>query len=301
MNSNLHKAKAAKNDEFYTQLSDIENELSNYKDHFRNKVVYCNCDDPKESNFYTYFYLNYAHLGLKGLIVTCYKNKDINLFSKMTDENAVYMEKYGPGDEQYHVHYLNGDGDFRSKECVDILETVDIVVTNPPFSLFREYVAQLMDHNKKFLIVGPDLAAANKDIIPFIKNREIWKGVSRVKKFLQPNGEMKSFGNISWFTNLDHEKRHEELTLYRTYNDVDYVKYDNLDAIEVHKTGNDMVKNIPIDYFGLMGVPVSYLDKHNSEHFEIMGVARYLSDDGRRGHIDGREKQPRIIIKRKQQ
>jgi len=274
--SNLNRAKKNKNDEFYTRLVDIENELKHYKNHFKDKVVYCNCDDPRVSNFYKYFSLNFHHLGLKKLITTCYRNQDINLFSQEQSEKAVKLIYEGevgddnlPHEEHIKVTELQGDGDFRSLECINILKEADIIVTNPPFSLFRDYVSQLMNYNKKFLIIGNMNALTYKEIFPLIKNDELWLGYNSVKEFIQPDGTIKKFGNILWYTNLDHTKRHEEIILYRRYNESDYPKYDNYNAIEVSK-----VANIPEDYEGIMGVPITFLNKYNPEQFEVLGSQR---------------------------
>jgi hypothetical protein len=283
MNSNLHKANRAKKDEFYTQLSDIENELKHYKDQLRGKVIFCNCDDPKESNFVKYFTMNFEHLGLKKLIATHYK--DANLF---TNEQPYRLEYYGtkkgtnmPNPKDFIVKMLS-DGDFRSDECIELLKEADIVVTNPPFSLFREYVSQLVEFEKKFLILGDQNAITYKEIFKLIKEDKLWFGYDNggTKWFQVPdeynidtesrkkviNGKkFFSMGRIMWFTNLDTEKRHQELVLYKKYNSIVYKKYENFDAIEVSK-----VTDIPMDYEGVMGVPVTFLDKYNPNQFEIL-------------------------------
>ena len=299
LNQNLGKARREKNDEFYTQLSDIENELWHYREHFRGKVVYCNCDDPRVSNFFRYFSLNFEALGLKRLITTCFKNQDADLFSRHDSERAVWLEYEGdkdgnrmPDPHEIAVKPLKGDGDFRSAECVDLLREADIVVTNPPFSLFREYVAQLVEHRKKFLIVGNKNAITYKEIFPLIKDNSLWVGYTPMSKdmlFDLPedyaqelaatkkagssyrivNGAVKGRSQSIWFTNLDHKKRHEELILYKRYSPEEYPHYDNYDAINV-----DKVANIPEDYDGVMGVPITFLDKHNPEQFEILGVTQ---------------------------
>ncbi|WP_372472985.1 adenine-specific methyltransferase EcoRI family protein [Capnocytophaga sp. ARDL2] len=270
-NSNLHKAKKGKNDEFYNQLSDIENKLKHYKDHFKGKVVYCNCDAPRVSNFFHYFSHNFELLGLKKLIATCYKNQQIDLFSDNSSEKAVYLiyegdknQNFKPDDEKIEVFPLKGDGDFRSEECIELLKQADIVVTNPPFSLFREYVAQLVEYDKKFLIIGNQNAITYKEIFSLIKENKIWLGYKngdmefKVPDYYEPKAtrywqdetgqKWRSMGNICWFTNLDHSKRHEELILYKSYHENDYPKYDNYDAVEVSK-----VDHIPMDYNGYMG------------------------------------------------
>ncbi len=290
-NKNLHQAKSNKKDEFYTQLADIENELRHYSDHFRGKVVYCNCDDPRVSNFFHYFAYNFRILGLKKLITTCYKNQQMDMFSQNDSERAIYLEYDGtqnetgvPAVEDIGVRCLEGDGDFRSDECIELLKQADIVVTNPPFSLFREYVAQLIEHDKKFLIIGNMNATTYKEIFPLFQENKIWYGASiksgdrefgvptdyplraatnrldeHGRKFIRVKG-------VRWFTNLEHSRRREDLILYKRYSPEEYPRYDNYDAIEVSKT-----KEIPMDWDGAMGVPISFLDKHNPEQFEIVG------------------------------
>ena len=258
-NANLHKAKDAKNDEFYTQLTDVAKELMHYKAHFKDKIVLCNCDDPTWSAFWKYFHLNFAELGLKKLISTHYDR-----------EEATYKMEYTGGDDN-NIEVgvktpLEGNGDFRNKECLDLLDECDIVVTNPPFSLFREYVAVLMEHEKKFLIIGNKNAITYKEFFPLLKDDDVWIGCTNVKEFLQPDGSIKKFGNIGWFTNLDVAKRHEKLILWKHYTEEKYPKYDNYDAINV-----DKVSEIPCDYDGVMGVPITFLDSFNPEQFEILG------------------------------
>ena len=290
-NSSLGDAKKAKNDEFYTQLTDIERELKHYKAQFKGKVVYCNCDDPAVSQFFHYFSYNFEHLELKKLITTCFKSQATDLFSQGDSEQAVYLEYEGdkdgdkvPGPDEIGVKPLKGDGDFRSAEAIELLSEADIVVTNPPFSLFREYVAQLVEHNKKFLIVGNVNAVKYKEIFPLIKANKLWLGYnngdmqfkvpehygSRETRFwIDDEGQKwRSFGNMSWFTSLDTSKRHEELILYETYSQEKYPKYDNFDAIEVGKTAE-----IPADYDGVMGVPITFLDKYNPDQFDIIGIS----------------------------
>ena len=263
-NANLTNAKKAKNDEFYTQLTDIEKEMRHYKEFFKGKVVYCNCDDARESNFFKYFSLNFEHLGLKKLISTGFKadGKGVVLVYE-GDKNGNRIVD----DNEIIVSELNGDGDFRSAECVEFLKECDVVVTNPPFSLFREYVAQLMEYGKKFLIIGSMNAITYKEIFPYIKNNELWLGMNWIKDFVQPNGEIKKFGNICWYTNIDHKKHNEELDLYRKYDATAYPKYDNYDAIEVSKTCD-----IPMDYDGVMGVPITFFDKYCPSQFEIVDI-----------------------------
>ena len=269
-NTDLRKAAKAKKDEFYTQLTDIEKELAHYRDHFKRKVVYCNCDDPRVSNFFHYFSHNFEHLGLKKLITTCYRNQNPDLFSQHDSERAIMLEYDGfrdgdvvPRPEDIGIKELEGDGDFRSPECVQLLNQADIVVTNPPFSLFRDFVDQLMDHGKKFLIIGNMNATIYKEIFPLIKSDLIWLGPSITsgdRKFGVPDHYPLSGATsgidesgqrfvrvkgVRWFTNLDHDKRHEELLLYRRYTAEDYPHYDNYDAIEVGQT-----KNIPENWGG---------------------------------------------------
>jgi hypothetical protein len=302
---NLRRASAVKNDEFYTQLVDIEKEIKHYKDQFRNKVVYCNCDDPFESNFFKYFAANFKALGLKRLIATSYKpspiaNTQLGLFG---DDKTLESQKGRPkvnankfiindvgdldGDGSFDLKDvakqlkanknnewspLDGEGDFRSPESIELLKQADIVVTNPPFSLFREYVKQLVEHKKLFLIIGNDNARTYVDIFELIQKNKIWSGYGKVKEFIQPDGSIKGFGNIGWYTNLDVAKRHESLTLFKKYSPKEYPKYTNYDAIEVSE-----VTNIPVDYDGEMGVPISFLDKYNPDQFEIIGSSSNLS------------------------
>ena len=290
-NKNLHKAKEAKKDEFYTQLSDIERELKHYKHHFKDKVVYCNCDDPRVSNFFHYFSYNFDKLGLKKLITTCYKSQTWDLFSDNSSERAIYLEYNGdkngnkvPDPEEIGIHHLDGDGDFRSRESIELLKQADIVVTNPPFSLFREYVAQLIEYDKKFLIVGHQNAISYRDIFKLIQEDKIWLGYGfkgGAAHFINTNYEdyatagdhqegMIRVSGVHWFTNLDISKRHDDLILYKTYlgNESEYPHYDNYNAIEVSKT-----KDIPMDYQGFIGVPITFLDKYNPEQFEILGLS----------------------------
>jgi hypothetical protein len=258
-NANLYKAKAAKNDEFYTQLTDVSNELMHYKQHFKDKIVYCNCDDPTWSAFWKYFHLNFKALGLKKLISTHYDK----------NEPTYKMEYTGGNDNDIEVGTitpLEGNGDFRNQECLDLMDESDIVVTNPPFSLAREYLACLVEHEKKFLIVGDINWIPYKEVFPLVKSNSIWLGNCSVKEFVQPDGTIKKFGNKLWFTNLDHKKRHEKLILWKNYSPEEYPTYDNYDAIEVSK-----ITDLPVDFDGVMGVPITYLDKHNPEQFEILG------------------------------
>ena len=287
-NTGLHQAKEAKKDEFYTQLADIERELYHYRRQFEGKTVLCNCDDPRVSNFFQYFALNFEWLGLKRLICTCYKNNNPDLFSQNHHEQAVYLiyegDKNGnsvPDPEEIGVHPLRGDGDFRSRECIELLKQADIVVTNPPFSLFREYVKQLMDYNKKFLIIGHQNAITYQEIFPYIKQNRMWLGYGfnrNCAHFITPNYEdtasdadhregMIRVSGVVWFTNLEVKKRNERMEFVKTYNPKDYPRYDNYDAIEVSKS-----QDIPEDYDGVMGVPITFMTKYNPEQFEIIGA-----------------------------
>jgi len=336
-NKSLHRAVVAKNDEFYTQLADIEKELKHYKGQLRGKIVYSNCDDPFESNFFKYFAANFNALGIKKLITTSYNKspiagRQIPLFEmeglksiKPRDAEAHRIEINEVRDidrdgavslsdvAQLLKHNKNvavplrGDGDFRSDECIELLKQADIVCTNPPFSLFREYAAQLMEYKKKFLIIGNDNAIKYKGIFELIKENKIWLGYSRVKEFRRPDGSIQKFGNVGWFTNLDVEKRHQKLTLYKKYNPTEYPKYDNFDAIDVSR-----VSEIPKDYHGEMGVPITFLDKHDPEQFEIVDLLnRYTlldtqgtNEDVRKRHshtcnINGKAVYSRIVIKNK--
>ncbi len=295
-NSDLNAAKKAKKDEFYTQLSDIENELRHYKEHFRGKTVLCNCDDPRVSNFFHYFAYQFEALGLKRLITTCYKNQERDLFSRHDCERAIWLEYLGdrngnrvPDPEEIGIRQLEGDGDFRSLECIELLKQADIVVTNPPFSLFREYIAQLIKYGKKFLILGNQNNITYKEVFPLFMKNQIWLGYKtgdmafrvpadsepRETRYWQDNTGQKwrSLGNICWFTNLDIKKRHEELILFRKYSLEEYPRYFNFNAIEVGR-----VENIPHDYDDEMGVPLTFLDKYNPEQFEIIGQSLELAD-----------------------
>ena len=288
LNSNLQSAKQAKQDEFYTQLADIENELRHYKKYFEGKTVLCNCDDPRVSNFFHYFSYGFEHLKLKRLISTCYKSQERDLFSQNDSEKAIWLEYTGdkngnrvPDAEEIGINYFKGDGDFRSEECVELLKQADVVVTNPPFSLFREYVAQLIEYKKKFIIIGNKNAITYKEIFPLIRDNQLWVGAKPMGGslwFTTPEGFANKTDKIidgvkytevpcCWFTNLDHAKRNESLPLYKTYSPEDYPHYDNFDAIDVCKTAD-----IPCDYDGIMGVPISFLDKYNPKQFEIVGM-----------------------------
>ncbi len=334
LNSGLTNAKRAKKDEFYTQLADIESELRHYREHFRGKRVFCNCDDPYESNFFRYFALNFNALGLKELVATCYEGSPIvgtelrlspRRPYKVTIREVSDFDGNGAIDladvAQLLLHSrknvlteLKGDGDFRSPECVALLKKADIVVTNPPFSLFREYVAQLIEHGKKFLIIGNVNAITYKEIFPLIKDNRLWFGASihsgdrefeipqdypisaagfRIdgngRKFIRVKG-------VRWFTNLDYSERHENLILYEHYTPEAFPRYDNYDAINVDKTSE-----IPCDYDGIMGVPITFLDKYNPEQFEILGIANSARWIGYEclTVINGKNIYNRILIRRR--
>lgn len=319
-NKNLNQAKNAKKDEFYTQLVDIENELKHYKGHFKGKTVLCNCDDPRVSNFFHYFSYNFEQLGLKKLITTCYKNQNRDLFSQNDSEQAIWLEYFGdrngnrvPDPEEIGIHYFKGDGDFRSKECIELLKEADIVVTNPPFSLFREYVTQLINYEKKFVIVGHQNAIKYKEIFPLIKENKIWLGygfkggaghfISKYEDTATAGDHRKGMirvSGVTWFTNLDIKKRLEDLILYKKYNSDEYLKFENYDAINVNKTSD-----IPFDYDGVMGVPITFMDKYNPNQFDIIGLGvanlglecgiqpykpehkKYRKEIQKRGAVDG--------------
>lgn len=324
-NKNLRNANKAKSDEFYTQLSDIEKELGNYKKHLKNKIIFCNCDDPEESNFWNYFALNFEHLGLKKLIATHYK--DANLFTK---ESPYKLEIVRDVNKDGKINKLDTiktplkqNGDFRSTECIEILKEADVVVTNPPFSLFREYLAQLFEYKKKFIIIGNLNAITYKEVFKLIKSNDIWLGQSihsGDREFRVPESyPLNSAGNridengnkfirvkgVRWYTNLDYKERHDDLILYKTYygNESEYPKYDNYNAINV-----DVTKDIPMDYKGAIGVPITFLDKFNPDQFEIIdGIGRYSMLTGptekTKGtyltKINGEPKYARVIIKNK--
>ncbi len=274
LNSSLHAAKTTKHDEFYTQLSDIERELRHYTKHFKGKTVLCNCDDPKISNFFHYFSHNFEKLKLKKLITTCFRNCDANLFSTHVVEKGIYLEYLGdkkgsrvPDPNDIGIHELKGDGDFRSDECVKLLKQADIVVTNPPFSLFREYVEQLVQHKKKFLIIGNINAISYKECFELIRTDKMWLGNNCARHFARPDGSIFESARSFWYTNLDIDKRHEETILFRAYNPAEFPTYDNYDAIEVARA-----VNMPADYDGVMGVPITFLDKYNPKQFQILGI-----------------------------
>lgn len=320
-NKTLQQARKSKSDEFYTQLSDIEKELKHYRQHFEGKTVLCNCDDPRVSNFFHYFSYNFEKLGLKKLITTCYKSQDMNIFSRHDSEAAIYLEYNGdkngskiPDVKEIGIKKLKGDGDFRSPECVELLKEADIVVTNPPFSLFREHVSQLISHKKKFLVIGTWNAITYKDIFRLLMQDELWIGINSNRNFsgfivpdhyplhgtearLDESGRrIVSSNNTCWFTNLDNAKRHENLVMYRTFDPSIYPTYDNCDAIEVSK-----VNEIPYDYGGVMGVPVTFMNKYNPSQFEILGLDDpnlvYPDWRGRGPDLNGKPLYRRIMIK----
>ena len=313
-NGNLNKAKAAKNDEFYTRLEDIEKELKHYTEHFKGKVVYCNCDDANRSNFFKYFSTNFQKLGLKKLITSGLKIDDTENGTDRTDgTDGTGIVAIQTGAD---IDIFDGNGDFRSEECIEFLKEADIVVTNPPFSCFRQYVAQLMQYGKKFLIIGNMNAITYKEIFPYIKNNELWLGIhsNKTMDFGMPNTYEKwdriendiKIGKVpavAWFTNLEHSKRNEELILYKHYNPTEYPKYENYFAIEVSK-----VAEIPMDYEGVMGVPISFLNKYCPNQFRILGItenADYLKEIYIKGfakydrpYINGKRMYSRILIQK---
>lgn len=345
-NEFLDKAKKNKADEFYTQMPDIEAELRHYKEHFKGKVVFCNCDDPYESNFFKYFAMNFNHLGLKKLIATSYSDSpvafqqlslfdvkdldvknngsrpackiEINEVGDENDDGAVGLTdvEYLIKNKKNTLTLLKGDGDFRSDECIELLKEADIVVTNPPFSLFREYITQLEDHDKKFVIIGNMNSITYKEIFPLFKDNRVWLGISihsgdrefRVPEYypLEAAGYrvdksgMKYIRvkGVRWFTNLDYKERHANLTLYKQFSPSEFPRYDNYDAIDVSKTSD-----IPYDYYDSMGVPISFLDKYSPDQFEILGNLGSYAPDGYSLcgaiYINGKKIFKRILIKRK--
>lgn len=343
-NSNLNNSARNKQDEFYTQLSLIESELRYYKGCFKDKVVFCNCDDPYESNFFKYFAMNFNSLGLRKLIATCYATSPIvytqlNIFNEqlsislegdskkpykieieeVTDENGdgrvdLFDVEYLLKNRKNALTLLQGDGDFRSHECIELLKQADMVVTNPPFSLFRDYIAQLIEFEKEFLIIGNLNAVKYKEILPLFMKDKIWIGNNSGHywfkvpdsyeekatdfKIDEEGQKWRRMGNICWFTNIDIEKRHEDMTLFRTYSSSEYPKYDNYDAIEV-----GMTADIPFDYYGVMGVPITFMTRHNPDQFEIIGVLNSGSGneyDYAKAILHGKQLYARILIRRKQ-
>ena len=329
-NSSLHEAKVQKNDEFYTRLVDIENELGHYTEHFKDKVVLCNCDDPEYSNFCKYFALNFNYLGLKKLITTHYEKgkQSYKLEYARVDDPSGQLSL--PEAVQTP---LQGDGDFRSEECIEILKEADIVVTNPPFSCFREYIAQLIEYDKSFLILGNPNAITYKEIFPLIKDNKMWIGSTSLNggrwMIMPSNIEIKSdkakinergetvinVPGVCWFANIDHGKRHQPLLLdtmahnlkynkklqkkfKQDYEKIEYKFYDEYDAIDI-----PFVECIPSDFNEIMGVPITFLDKYCPEQFKIIGLDRYVKDNPHYGHrftINGKETYARILIKKKE-
>lgn len=311
-NNNLNLARKEKNDEFYTLFEDIERELKHYKEYFKDKIIYCNCDNPKYSNFWKYFYYNFKDLGLKKLISTYYSKDGIS-----------YKTEYDGNDTK--IETLNHNGDFRNKECIGLLKKSDIIITNPPFSLYKEFVVQLNKYDKKFIVIGNKNSMIYKEIFNLFMENKIKYGFTNISKFLNPKGELKDFGNISWFTNFDITSKNNKLKLNKRYKNNIYYKYENFDAINI-----DKIKDIPFDYYGVMGVPITFLEKDYSNDFEILGLdsmdfknelgiksigEKFISDyftQGNKGHYSpkmktlvlyeeglAKVKYKRILIKRK--
>lgn len=318
-NSNLNNASQAEQNEFYTLLSDIEEELRHYTKHFEGKTVYCNCDDPNISNFAKYFILKFKRLKLKRLICTCCDSNVAGILADHTRNGALCLDYHG--EEEIVIKSLQGNGDFASDECIEYLKQADIVVTNPPFSLFRKFVSLLIDYSKQFLIIGNENSLTCIEIFKLFKNNQVWLGyhtghtlfevpdsytipekyANTEKKILEANGYhfdengklWRNLGNICWYTNLEIRKRHQPVDLYKRYSPSLYKKYDNYDAINV-----DQVENIPYDYDGVMGVPVSYLEKHCPDQFSILGNESDLNISKGRGYVDGKRKFGRIFIQK---
>ena len=316
-NKLLQKAKESKSDEFYTQFSDIENELKHYKDPFKDKIIYCNCDDPRTSNFFRYFSSNFKELGLKKIIASCYRKQERNLFNTKEFEICFFYEYSGTQDEKIKpnsndIIHFKGDGDFRSPESIELLKQADIVVTNPPFSLFREYVEQLFKYDKEFLIIGNINAITYKEIFKLIKENKAWLGINLgrgISGFIVPEhyelygteARIDSLGNrivspnnCLWLTNLDTSKRHKDITFAKKYfgNEIEYPQYDNYNGINVNKT-----KDIPLDYTGAIGVPITFLHKYNPEQFEIIKFRK--GSDEKDLSINGKCPYFRILIKKR--
>lgn len=296
-NSNLHTAKKVKNDEFYTRYEDIEAEVMKYRKYFKGKVVYLPCDDPaeKKSEFWSFFVNNFDAFGLKKLIATHY-NEDGKAY-KIWIENDITNDGYIDDGDALQED-LTGNGDFRSPECIEILDESDIVCTNPPFSLMKEFLPLILKHNKEFLIIGPLNAATYKEIFPFILEKRIWAGYNNVRHFVDPEGNQRTLGNVFWYTNLPNKSLTEELVLTKKYNPNEYDKFDNYDAININR-----VTDIPADYDGLMGVPTSFFQgKYNPNQFEIIGEIKHGSDgefDFCKPFVNGVEKFTRLVIRRK--
>lgn len=296
-NENLNKALAAKNDEFHTQTADIESELIYYADHLRGKSVFCNCDDYKTSNFYKYFKRNFGALGLSSLCAVGYREGGHGVFAKLRAQDERLIEETG---------LLFGDGDFKSYESLEILRRSDVVITNPPFSLFRDYLAQLVEHKKQFLIIGSIHAVTYKQVFPLIKDGEIWLGRNYGgMEFNNPDGTRKKPVNTCWFTNIGSQKGRAHLALTEIYSEEKHPRYDNFNAINV-----DRIKDIPLDYCGVMGVPITFLEKHNPSQFEVVGITTSWCENlGLRinnrtdhcGTVMGENKYQRILIKRVKQ
>lgn len=317
-NTLLHNAKKAKNDEFYTQLSDIERELKHYKKHFKGKTVYCNCDDPRVSNFFNYFFVNFERLGIKKLITACYKKQNYDLLNTEESEKGFFFVYSGEKEEENKLIKEKGvpfksDGDFRSNESIELLKQCDIVVTNPPFSLFREYMDQLVKYDKKFLIIGNINAITYKEIFTLIKRNKAWLGINLgrgISSFIVPNhyelygteariddngNRIVSPNNCLWLTNLDNFKRHEYINLTKSYigSEIEYSQYDNYEGINVNKT-----KDIPYDHQGAIGVPITFLHKYNPNQFEIIKFRK--GNDNKDLSIDGKCPYFRILVRNKQ-
>ena len=316
-NKLLHKAKKSKSDEFYTQLCDIESELKFYKTHFKDRVVYCNCDDPRISNFFKYFAINFEDLRIKKLITSCYRDQANDLFGEKSQDSGFFFEYTNTDEEKRklddpEIKPFTGNGDFRSLESIELLKKSDVVVTNPPFSLFREYVEQLVKYEKKFLIIGNVNAITYKEIFELIKENKAWLGINLgrgISGFIVPEhyelygteARIDEFGNrivspnnCLWLTNLDTFKRHEDILLTKKYfgNEHDYLKYDNYDGINVNRT-----EDIPLDYEGAMGVPITFLHKFNPDQFELIKFRK--GDDEKDLSINGKCPYFRILIKNK--
>lgn len=322
-NGNLNKAKKAKNDEFYTQLSDIENEMKYYREHFKGKVVYMNCDDPQDSNFWKYFSLNFDFFGIKKLISTHFDESEPTCKMTLDRDDSGRMHDFGRdknGVPVGRIEPLKQNGDFRSNESIGLLKEADVVVTNPPFSLFREYIAQLMEHEKEFIVLGTQNAITYKEVFPLLKDNKMWVGnnyggmkfqvpdeYEAKSVYVDDNGrKFQKLGNLTWYTNLEFPKRFEEQILYRTYdeNEDDYPKYDNYNAINV-----DKVKDIPMDYKGVMGVPITFMNNHNPKQFEVLGATEsegkgfsnglFLCDEDHPTQpvVKGKRKYKRIFIR----
>ena len=318
-NSFFNTARVNKNDEFYTKLSDIEKELSHYSDKFKNKIVYCNCDDPYRSNFIKYFALNFKFLGLKQLVATCYKHPDVDdsSFENVSDKpikwvyNGEQIEGQNyPDLTKAIVTDLEGDGDFRSNECLSVLKKCDIVVTNPPFSLFRDMISLLNEYNKQFLLIGNQNAITYTELFPLFLKDKMWLGYNTNKSLffevpsnyylsknsvIEDNKKYVKVPAITWFTNIEHSKRNENIIIFKKYNETEYPTYDNYNAINV-----DKVKDIPCNYKGIMGVPITFMNKYNPKQFEIIGhmaTTKVTEYNFGYPYINGKKKYARVIIR----